>query len=788
MRPSLEYIDTTGQRRRKVVPLTELLPQHREYLLKRAVSDVVAKQRGYRSVQDDAELRKLGFGREQVITPTLLIPIWGVGGTIVSYQHRPDKPRTKHKKIVKFENVWGSHAVLDVHPTTRRLVTDPRVAKIITEGVPKADAALSIGLHALALLGVWNWRGTNEAGGKIALADWESVALNDCTFYLAFDSDAMLKHSVYLALSRLRGFLESRRAIVKIVYLPAGPDEKVGLDDYIAQQRATGWRDAEIRAGLLALSSDELRRPPAGGQSPDDRRPAIEIRAGTLPAMVDAAETVLAANAERLRLFQHDGEIVHVIELTKQQAEAANAKDRVIRPAGAVMLHAPSATALLDVLDREIAWYGVNEKGAALRDCPKEIALRYLARVGEWKLPHLHGVIEAPLLRPDGTVLRAPGYDAATGLFLVSEADWPDVKHRPSKADAAAALGELAAPFDQFPFVGEADRSVLLACILTALQRRLIDHAPLFGFDAPTQRSGKSLQISAVGLIATGRVPAAAGTSTSEEEVRKAITAMLREGHLIVNLDNITHVLDSPSLARAITEDVYQDRLLSTNTTLRLSTRILLASTGNNLTFKGDLTSRALTCRIDAGVAHPEEREFRIADLKAYVLAHRTRLVAAALTVLSAWHAAGRPRQKLKPWGGFDRWSREIREPLLWLGHADPCETRDRIGADDPEAEYGAATLRLWRAAFGDDEVTTTDVITAAVKNVALKNQLLQVAQRKGEAGTLDAWRLLAWCRSIENKVMDDLQLVRRPTHTRRHSSPAWSVRSPGRGRTKFVK
>jgi hypothetical protein len=42
----------------------------------------------------------------------------------------------------------------------------------------------------------------------------------------------------------------------------------------------------------------------------------------------------------------------------------------------------------------------------------------------------------------------------------------------------------------EFSFVDEAARAVLLAAIITAIQRRLLDYAPLFGFDASGQRGG----------------------------------------------------------------------------------------------------------------------------------------------------------------------------------------------------------------------------------------------------------------------------------------------------------
>jgi hypothetical protein len=34
------------------------------------------------------------------------------------------------------------------------------------------------GLCIVDLIGVWNWLGTNNAGGKVAITDWRDIALN----------------------------------------------------------------------------------------------------------------------------------------------------------------------------------------------------------------------------------------------------------------------------------------------------------------------------------------------------------------------------------------------------------------------------------------------------------------------------------------------------------------------------------------------------------------------------------------------------------------------------------
>jgi hypothetical protein len=220
-----------------------------------AIAPEVAEARGYRSVETKADLEHLGFSRAQRQKPALLIPIWDTRGEIATYQSRPNTPRIRNGKAVKYETPSGTRMVIDVPPSARPNLTDPTTSLFVTEGVRKADAAVSRGLCCIDVLGVWNWRGTNGHGGKVALPDWESIALNERKVYLCFDSDAMTKPEVYGALARLKSFLESRGAHVHVIYLPASQNGgKVGLDDFLA---AGGTVD-----DLLSRASNTLREPP----------------------------------------------------------------------------------------------------------------------------------------------------------------------------------------------------------------------------------------------------------------------------------------------------------------------------------------------------------------------------------------------------------------------------------------------------------------------------------------------------------------------------------------------
>jgi hypothetical protein len=165
------------------------LPQHVELIEKSAILPKVAKARGYRSVTNPSELQDLGFSKAQQLVPGLLVPIRSVMGKIATHQLRPDEPRLRDGKPVKYETMAGTKMVLDVPPLARAWLGDPKVPFYLTEGARKADAAVSRELCSIALLGVWNWRGTNAKGGKVALPDWESVALNERDVFIVFDSE-----------------------------------------------------------------------------------------------------------------------------------------------------------------------------------------------------------------------------------------------------------------------------------------------------------------------------------------------------------------------------------------------------------------------------------------------------------------------------------------------------------------------------------------------------------------------------------------------------------------------
>jgi hypothetical protein len=233
----------------KAPPAQRRLAQSHRDRLERdsAIDHNVVDERDAWTAINAKELAALGFMGHQQLVPALVLPVWSVNGHIAMYQIRPNAPRTKDDKTIKYETPAGARMVLDVHPRARPLLNNPQNPLYITEGIRKADAAVSMGLCCVALLGVTNWRGTNASGGKTPLICWQSIALNGRTVYVTFDSDSATNLMVLRQAVALGEYLESKDAQVQVITLPAGQGgAKVGLDDYFMAGGTPG--------GLLAYA------------------------------------------------------------------------------------------------------------------------------------------------------------------------------------------------------------------------------------------------------------------------------------------------------------------------------------------------------------------------------------------------------------------------------------------------------------------------------------------------------------------------------------------------------
>ncbi|MFC0202070.1 PriCT-2 domain-containing protein [Paracoccus rhizosphaerae] len=534
----------------------------------------------------------------------------------------------------------------------------------------------------------------------------------------------------------------------------------VGTLFWLARQN--GWRAAKphrVRAGEQvehdgARDNDELPTHDDAG------RPIIYLFAGQMPTIIDMAEGALL-HAE-LGYYQRGSMVVRpaMVPVAISDGRKIDAP-RLVDVKAHHMAEAFTRVASFKRFDKRAEKW-VNS------DCPHRIAETFLAREGQWRLPVLTGIINCPTLRPDGSILDLPGYDPQTGLlFDPQDVRFPALPRDPDRATALRALGFLKDLIATFPFVTDADRSVALSGILTALVRRSLPTAPLHGFNAPTAGTGKSMLVDLASQIATARPAPVIAQGKSEEEMEKRLGAALIAGDVLIAIDNCEEPLGGELLCQTLTQTSLKVRILGKSVNAEVPSNAAVFATGNNLTLEGDMTRRAIRAMLDAGVERPELRAFD-RDPLAVVTAQRGDYVTAGLTVLRAYHIAGRP-EMLAPLGSFTDWSRWVRDALIWLGEADPCDTMEGMRGADPKLEALTTVLEQWREVIGMDKVSVREIIErATVQRQQLygrsefihpefREALLRVA---GEGGAINGGRLGKWIGGQQNRIVNGLRLV----------------------------
>ena len=375
-------------------------------------------------------------------------------------------------------------------------------------------------------------------------------------------------------------------------------------------------------------------------------QPIIALTDGELSQLADKGEQVLIDAG--VQIYQRGGKLVRpVIE----EVDAAHKrKTRVVQ------LVEIDATYLRDLLCRHAVWvkYNSREKKWRQTNPPREIAEIMLARAGDWKIKSVAGVISAPTLRPDGSLLIEPGYDEATRLLLVDPPQMPAMPNEPSKADAQKALALLEGLLVGYPFVGDVDKSVALSALITPVARAAFPVAPMHVARAPVPGSGKSHLFDTAAAIATGQRMPVISKGDSEAELEKRLGTAYMAARPLINIDNVNGELGGDALCQLIERPVVNVRILGLSKDVRVEARgTTLTATGNNLTLVGDVCRRAITSTLDPRMERPELRQFSF-DPVDKVLANRGEYIAAALTICRAYIIAGSPAKATPKLASFE--------------------------------------------------------------------------------------------------------------------------------------
>jgi len=617
----------------------------------------------------------------------------------------------RHHSREHWSRIWGGNRWLEGGEAARRLLatpgskadaipaefrsgsaTRPAIAATATTQAAGASAGL-VGMLRSAIGSLpagypGNYEECIKAGmslrglGDVGLELWEAICRR-CPRHRegfcrekwgTFDPGGGLSYRSILREARRNGWKHERRS-----------KAPVGV--------AVHAKPTKLPASPIAPEVDPAASPPGRAEDPGgsrgDGRAGSRSGNGTVPPGANAPPAAQGPGVNRPEIVWNDRQIHPVTEEALAALRLLNSPPRLfamgaslvrIRTDGSGVRTEPlDEYSLRGYLDRSALWLkefqpdkpGKDSQQKAPKRCvtypPEAIAFDILS-LDKWPsevFPPLRGIVRCPVPAEDGDLIHEPGYHRPSGSYFEPDEGLvvPPVPSSPTDDELAGArdllLGELLV---DIPFKTDSDRANALAYLLTPLARNLFTGpTPLGLIEAPVMGTGKSLLARCLAVPAVGRL----SSSTQPEndaEWRKAITAKLVGAPPMILYDNLAKKLESSALEEVLTSSSWSDRELGATRTITVPVRCTWLATANNLQIKGDLHRRIVWIRLEVAMERPEDRdpsEFRHPDLMDWALRNRGELLRAALVLIRAWVARGRPPGP-QSMGSYESWARTV--------------------------------------------------------------------------------------------------------------------------------
>ena len=346
---------------------------------------------------------------------------------------------------------------------------------------------------------------------------------------------------------------------------------------------------------------------------------------------------------------------------------------------------------------------------------PVDLVRSVLSRIpSRDRLPVLRRVVAHPIFtRAEPGALRTePGYDPVAEVYLDLPGDLrlPPVPPDPTPEDIRGAVDLFGRLIGDFPFRDDADRTAAFALAVLPFVRGLIrGPLPLFAIMALQPGTGKGLLLQSVAGIAgpVKQTPMPNGDAA----LGKLILSELRAGSSAIHFDNPNFRIDSGTFAAAITARRYSDRVLGASTIEDYPMELVWTVAANSPQLSEEMARRTVPVRLDLRGQRPDSRRFAIEDLPAWIAERRPALMAACLTLCSAWIAAGCPAGTTRL-PTFEAFSAVLGGIVSVAGLPDflgnLSEFRSRADADTVAWE---AVLEAWLEVWGSEAVTVSQVL-----------------------------------------------------------------------------
>lgn len=417
--------------------------------------------------------------------------------------------------------------------------------------------------------------------------------------------------------------------------------------------------------------------------SPFDSRGQVSIDIGIdhLPTLTGLCWQAIAKENNPPVLFKRANQIVRV-QLDKK-------KGLFLQPVTA------------DILRNELAKWAHWHKNQMKFVKPPIEVIRDVLASREINLPDLRTITGAPVFAPDGSLSLAPGYNEKSESYYAPVGEFepllvPEAVTAEDVKEANRLICEEV--LVDFPFATAADRDNAVALFLLPFAREMIEGpTPNHLIESSMNGSGKGKLANALILPAVGQSLGIVSDPKDERELAKEITTQLLDGKQVIFLDNFER-LNSSSLAAAWTGEVWDKRILGSQSTAKVEIRAIWVTTGKNVQMTSEMARRCLRIRIAPTTDRPEERTgWRHPALLAWCREHRGELVRAAHVMIRWWIQQGRPAFTGRVLGSFEDWARVMGGILECCGYKNFLGNyREFQGRADSERNSRSAFCATW--------------------------------------------------------------------------------------------
>lgn len=272
-------------------------------------------------------------------------------------------------------------------------------------------------------------------------------------------------------------------------------------------------------------------------------------------------------------------------------------------------------------------------------------------------------------------------------------------------------LGDLTS--GGFPWHDEQSKTNALARVLTPLCRGLMgwQKAPVFVMLANQPRLGKDTFAMTVQMLYTGEagIGATLNSKEGDAEMRKRITALLRNGHPFIHFANMHGLVNFGSLEAATDASLlWTDRILGHSREATLPNEAEYSLSMNlGATLTRDLLARSVVIELYLAAEEPNNRAFKHANLLEWVKENRSKILGALLALIREWDRQGRPKGSVR-FASFPKWAEVVGGIMEANDLGNPCKRQPHISSEigDAETEDLRRLFEMANQAFGNAFVT----------------------------------------------------------------------------------